>query len=79
MSVRESNVSPVEMVDETYDCDECGSEMKWGENGVGVELACWPPLYPHRCENGHTVNLPASYPRTVTRRVANAEAPLAQP
>ena len=43
----------------TYACDECGEEMRahWG-----IVLTSNPPVYPHRCTNGHTANLLRSYP-----------------
>ena len=42
-----------------YMCDECGAEMK----PTGVCYDMYPPLYPHKCENGHTANLSDIYPK----------------
>lgn len=35
-------------------------ELRFG----GVQLACYPPLYPHECQTcGYTTNLDHQYPR----------------
>lgn len=41
-----------------YDCDECGEEVEF----TGTCLPVAPPTYQHRCQNGHTKNLPRTYP-----------------
>lgn len=42
-----------------YLCDVCGSEME----STGHVLLSFPPQYPHRCSNDHSVILGSSYPR----------------
>lgn len=47
---------------EFYHCDHCGGNM----TSTGVALLSSPELYPHRCENNHTITLDSCYPRVIT-------------
>jgi hypothetical protein len=44
-----------------YRCDECDEPMMFDD----FVLTSYPPLYPHKCPNGHTRNLDRAYPRIV--------------
>ena len=59
---------PLQAFEIGWACEVCGDQMTPSGQATATMLLSNPPQFPHSCQNGHTANLDARYPKVVFRR-----------